>query len=340
MPLSKNAFLRYRIIDSCLRDPYHHWTKAEITEKVNRELEIRYGKDNKISTSTIRQDLDTMQYTLKAPIERYPTNRPKYYKYADTDFSLFSPIIQPKDMAKLTRAMEILASVKGLELAEEIQPIIQYLQNRSHLHEAKQVKVMHFDHQPIADGAEYIEDLLESILQKTPLEFLYQPFTDKQPSKLNFHPYLLKEYNNRWFCIGYCSLRRQIMHIGLDRIKGKLKPLRTAYVENNFFDPAEYFTDIIGVTRTNLPKQKIVLTFSPQRAAYVKTKPLHRSQEILNEYKNGSIKVSIEVIPNNELIATLLSFGKDVQVVSPNEIKQELLNTYQACIAQYEKKVE
>jgi predicted DNA-binding transcriptional regulator YafY len=338
MPLSKNAFFRYRIIDSCLRETSHQWTKKEITDKVNRELAARYGKENTVTEYQIRHDLDTLEYELHAPVERYPAQKPRYYRYADSSFSLFNLPLSPEDLAKLTHAMELLASVKGLEVAEEVQPIILYLQNRARATtDTPNHRVLHFDHQPVAKGTELIEDFLTSIQQKTPLKFEYKAFTETVASVVHLHPYLLKEYNNRWFCVGYCNVREKIMHIALDRIQGTVRPLKSTYIENTFFNPDTYFSDIIGVTRNNRPKEKVVLEFSAERAGYVRTKPLHHSQQIVKEWANGKMRVQIEVIPNKELIATLLSYGKDVKVLAPEAVKEEVVHLLESCLQQYDK---
>lgn len=74
---------------------------------------------------------------------------------------------------------------------------------------------------------------------------------------------------------------------------------------------------VIGVT---IPEERkiyeIILSFSPDRGQYVKTKPIHESQEILKDNKN-ELRVSLKLMINKELISLLLGFGNDLLVLKP-----------------------
>lgn len=335
MPKGKNAFFRYRIIDRCLRDHNHKWSKKDILEAVNKEIRTKSGESFEVTESAIRHDLDAIEFEFSAPIERYPANRPRYYRYEDPNYSLFQTEISPRDISKLQRVVNILESIKGLDLAEEVEPIVKFLQNRS-LASSKQTRVLHLDHRPISDGYELIEDFLSSIIEKTVLEFLYQPFLEKTALKVVLSPYLIKEFNNRWYVIGYCSAHKKIMHIGLDRIKEKLKISKADYVENSFLDTETYFEDIIGITKPiGKEKEVIRLAFSANRAPFVLTKPLHKSQRLIKTDKKGNSIFEIEVIPNKELFALLLSFGSDIQIISPKELREQFLQDLKKAVAKY-----
>ena len=102
-----------------------------------------------------------------------------------------------------------------------------------------------------------------------------------------------------------------------DRIED-LEQLHKDYIETeiNF---EHYFDNIIGVTLLDLKKEKIKLRFTPQRFPYVMTKSIHSSQKIV-DIDNGIIEVC--VIPNKELEALILSFGCDVEVLSPDSYRE------------------
>lgn len=333
MPKNKNAFFRYRIIDRCLRDQNHQWSKKGILEQVNKEIRLKFGDEYTVSIAMIRHDLDAIDIDFNAPLIRYPQKRPRFYKYDDPSFSIFEQPISPKDQVKLQKVVSMLGSIKGLDLAEEVEPIMLYLQNRSLLRGLDKKRVLLLDHRPISSGSEFIEDFLSSIMQKTVLEFEYKPFLEKEGFKVVLSPYLIKEYNNRWYCIGYCSIQSKIMHIGFDRIDSKLKISRTVFVENSFIDIDTYFDDIIGITKTEgMKKQLVRISCNKERAPFILTKPLHHSQKLINLNKDGSAEIEIHVIPNKEMYSLLLSFGKDIQVLSPDfvrrELKQEFKNAY------------
>ena len=86
----------------------------------------------------------------------------------------------------------------------------------------------------------------------------------------------------------------------------------------------DYFDDIIGVTKPNSNHiQKLILKFSPQRIDWGLTKPLHGTQK-LDKTDVESCTVNIEVVPNNELYQLLLSYGSDVLVISPPNVREEI----------------
>lgn len=335
MPPSKNAFIRYRVIDQCLRDQEHNWSKKDILNKVNRHLETRWGYT--VSESAIRHDLDDIEFYFDKELDRYPLANPRYYRYKNPEDSLFHTPLTEDEIAKITHAMELLSSVKGLELDEELPTAIAALQNRTKMLVKGARQVLYFDHQPFASGAQYVIDFLTSIQQETPLKLEYKPFIEETIKTHHFHPYVLKEFNNRWFCIGYCSLHKGLVTLGLDRLVNNPQLLKQKYVENTFFNPDEYFIDIVGVTRpNNVSKQLIRLEFSAGRFPYVKTKPIHASQLIEKEYASGKGIITLEVIPNKELLSALLAFGKDVKVLSPDSIKESITKELNEAAAMYQ----
>ena len=100
-------------------------------------------------------------------------------------------------------------------------------------------------------------------------------------------------------------------------------------------DFEEYFDDVIGVT---VPERDdpvdVLLSVSNNRFNYIKTKPLHLSQRVLGE-DNGYTRISINVKINRELIALLLSFGSDIEVLAPVSLRAEIAKIIRAMSDKY-----
>ena len=116
--------------------------------------------------------------------------------------------------------------------------------------------------------------------------------------------------------------------LALDRITGISKS-KVKFKRNNVIDFEEYFRDIVGVTRiADREAEDIHLRFTDHRFPYVVSKPIHGSQQTVND---EGCEVVIHVIPNNELQQMLFSFGPDVEVLSPewlrNEMAEKILET-------------
>jgi predicted DNA-binding transcriptional regulator YafY len=150
----------------------------------------------------------------------------------------------------------------------------------------------------------------------------YQPF-GKKASSVIISPYLLKEYDNRWYVYAFNHEKQQIRTYGLERIN-EVKNSLQDYVINTAFDADTYFDDIIGITL--LPNKKIKKiqfeVYSPT-VNYIKTKPIHYSQIILDESPKHTT-FQIEVIPNIELESELLSYGESIKVLKPKSLADRM----------------
>jgi predicted DNA-binding transcriptional regulator YafY len=145
------------------------------------------------------------------------------------------------------------------------------------------------------------------------------------------HPWYVKQYNNRWFLMAYNAEHNSITNFALDRILDLEIVEDIQFIKNENIDFDEYFKDVIGVTipKPEITKQRIVLRFSAKQYPYVASKPMHQSQEIVNEEERT---IAIEVRPNYELEQQIFSFGPDVEVLAPETyreyITEKILNNY------------
>jgi predicted DNA-binding transcriptional regulator YafY len=149
-----------------------------------------------------------------------------------------------------------------------------------------------------------------------------------------FHSYHLKQYNNRWFLFGKNNDYSNLTNLALDRIKS-IEQSSDFFDESELVDFEEYFDDFIGVTKPlNAVLTKIKLSASVALAPYIITKPLHGSQKKIELTENNFI-FSIDVIPNFELKKLLLSFGNDITVIEPLELKNEIVKILNKNIDNY-----
>ena len=64
--------------------------------------------------------------------------------------------------------------------------------------------------------------------------------------------------------------------------------------------------------------------------------PLHHSQRIERDDENGLL-VSLFVRPTYELYMKLMGYGKEVEVLEPRGVREELAEKLRAALGQYEK---
>ena len=171
----------------------------------------------------------------------------------------------------------------------------------------------------------------KAISDKQVLRFDYQRF-GQEPFNLTFHPQFLKEYNGRWFVFGEADREPyQAYNVPLDRIVSevvKVDDVEYIPVPKGFYQ--EFFKNIIGVTHEKGAKveEVIIRTKSEYQHGLLLTKPLHHSQEEILPFGEhdgqwyGEVRLTIE--PNRELRGRILLYGENLEVVSPQSLREQI----------------
>ncbi len=140
---------------------------------------------------------------------------------------------------------------------------------------------------------------------------------------MNFHSYLLKEYRNRWYAVGYSKKGGNILVLALDRIVN-IESCKGKYISDDKFIPSDFFNYSFGITQFNRAKpQTIILSFSPEQAAYITSQRLHHSQEVILQNKH-EVQIRMKVYITPELKMAILSYGQEVKVLQPKSLRAEL----------------
>ncbi|MBQ2486568.1 MAG: WYL domain-containing protein, partial [Candidatus Methanomethylophilus sp.] len=93
------------------------------------------------------------------------------------------------------------------------------------------------------------------------------------------------------------------------------------YLEDPSFIPEEWFRDMVGVTKfRNDRPERVVIQASPSEAPYIRTKPLHPSQRILEVRDDGSAVFELKVIVNRELVRLLFGYAEGIRVLRPRKL--------------------
>lgn len=112
MPVNKNALIRYKTIDRCLRNPYRRWTIEDLTDACTDALEEMEGKTKPVSIRTVKGDIQIMRSEklgYNAPIEVYDN---KYYRYADPDYKISEPYLKDEDYLIVAQTVELIERMK------------------------------------------------------------------------------------------------------------------------------------------------------------------------------------------------------------------------------------
>lgn len=321
MSINKKALTRYLVYDRCLRNKGAKYTWRKLLDEANKAL-LEEGLEG-IGKTQFYADMQYMEMSeWKAPIEKYKDGRTVYFRYSDSAYSINNQPLNETEAKQLKSAIQVLSRFKGIPQFEFINEIIPAIESKLGL-VSIDTEVMSFENNLDYEGSKFITPLFNAIVNKRSLNIEYQDFKSPLPYLIAFHPYYLKQYNNRWFVFGYNEYTKsEYWNMALDRIK-KIEESKKKYIDTNV-DWEDYFYDLIGVTKkANDELQIIKLWFSPSQAPYVITKPIHPSQKSKNT-ENG-LEVTINVVPNYELEKLILSFGETVKVLSPNSFQKTIL---------------
>lgn len=324
MATNKSALIRYKTIDQCLQNRFRKWTLEDLIEKVSEALYEFEGITTGISKRTIQGDIQFMRSDklgYNAPIVVLDR---KFYTYNDADYSITQSPIKEEDVDKMKEIVSLLKQFNGFQYFDEMSELIAKLENNIYKSSKKTPNYIQFEDNKQLKGIDHLNGLYQAILHQKPLLIEYKSFKSTEAKKDIYHPYLLKEYRNRWFLICRNNKGKFLITLALDRIEAFYE------LDSKLFKPYEgidfdtYFNECIGVTRSEKDRpQKIILKFNIRNAPYVLTKPLHHTQQVINEDGNGLI-VRIDVIPNFELEREILGFGENIEVLGPRNLKKAI----------------
>ena len=336
MPVNRNALIRIRTIDICLRNRYRKWTLDDLINACSDALYEYEGIDKEVSKRTIQLDIQMMRSDklgYNAPI--IVTDK-KYYTYEDPEYSITNNPLTENDLNKLNEVVDILRQFKGFSHFQEMTGMIQRLEDKVYTAKTKQKPIVHLETNESLRGIEYLDEMYQAIHKKQVIELLYQSFKARTPNTILFHPYLLKEYRNRWFVLGRKSAKEPLMTLALDRIKEISLAAHIEYTENFEFDADKHFQHVIGVTVDKGKRpQKVHLKVDRKNAPYVITKPLHPSQQVIAKSKTG-IEITLNVQLNFGLEREILGFGDSIEVISPLSLRNRILSKLKAAVETYE----
>lgn len=335
MSINKLALIRYKTIDECLKNRFRKWSLDDLIEKVAGVLYEYEGITSGVSKRTIQADIQMMRSDklgYKAPI--VVTDR-KYYGYSDPDFSITNVPINTNDIEKMREVVGILKHFNGFSYFDEMSDMIVKLENNLYKSTNQSRNCIQFEGNKRLKGLQFINPLYQAILQKKSLLIEYQSFKAKEAHQNIYYPYLLKEYRNRWFLIAKARKGKGLLTLALDRIIEFQELVKEPYVDYEGVDLDRYFSDLLGVTKSERDRpQKVILKIDKLNAPYILTKPLHHSQELINEDEDGVI-VRIDVVLNFELEREILGFGDCMKVLNPRSLISRIQRRLEKAAGQY-----
>ena len=333
MSISKIPYLRYNIIDACLTNKMHPFPSLEFLRmECERKLDII------ISESSILKDINAMKTDdrlgFDAPI-KYSKSNNGYY-YSEPDFSIKKVALKESEIEALKLAVDVLSNFSGTRVSENFNLAIEKVLASVHeqFTENKR-KIIQTDTAPNHKGFENFEFLLNAANTKTPVNFIHYSYKKRTFNSIIVHPYLLKEFQNNWYLLGFSENHKEQRIFGLDRIYEPLLLKRT-FITPDLELLNHYFENIYGVYPIeNQSLQKIEFIVNPFLSDYLNAHPIHNSQQRIKQTSYGHAVFTLDLIPSRELINFFLSYSNQLVVKNPFWIQQEISKHHKIAL-QYE----
>jgi predicted DNA-binding transcriptional regulator YafY len=307
--MSKRGYIsRYMLILKKLKvKPYS--TYEELQAYIESELEFLQMQDDELqigfSKRTFQRDLREIRNIFGIDIEYSKSQKGYYVSHNENENMNFQRMIEAFDM------------FNSLNLAQDLTPYV-FLEKRK------------------PQGTEHLNGLLHAIKNRLMIEFTYLKFWEDEPSKRLVEPYAMKEFKNRWYLMAKDSKDNVTKSFALDRLTN-LDIHKQHFTYPNNYNIEEIYRYCFGIiSPTNEKPQEIILSFTPFQGKYIKTLPLHHTQQIILDNED-EVRIKLKLYPTHDLLMELLSFGEELKVIEPKSLVKQVKQAHEQALKRYSK---
>lgn len=326
MPLNKNAMARYHRLDACFKDQDKRYYIEDLIRECSDAIRTSDAPEATVSRSQLFADIKNMTDEYPGLIVKVRDERGRvYYRYADPDFSINNRPLSVDEAKMIRDTIKMLGRFKGLPYFDKLEDAAKRFEEFGLT--SGNYDCVGFESNEDLVGLDNFDGLFNAIVDRHVLKIRYSPAFDKEEDRM-FHPYYLKQYNCRWFLLGFDVKVQAIRNFALDRIKGFSVMNEIEYVPYEGGGFEEYFKDVVGVTiMENEPVQDIeFLVYDEKTFNYLTTNPFHPSLKILKGYSQEEpARMRVTVRPNFELEAVLLRYADNIRIISPESFRQRFV---------------
>jgi predicted DNA-binding transcriptional regulator YafY len=326
MATNKFATIRYHALDRCFGNFGRKYFMEDLLDACNEAIYEYAGIEVGVKRRQLFEDIAFMESEQgwSVPLERYKDGKRVFYRYADKNYSIKQTGINQGEAEQLKESLSILSRFKGLPQFEWIEEMQIRLEDTFKLKNNVNAAVG-FEQNPYLKGLEHFTPLFNAIQHGVALQVTYQSFKQTKALELNFHPWYLKQYNNRWFVFGWHQEREVLSNLALDRIIA-LEQLSEKYIANKRIDFDAFFDDVVGVSVNEQAEvERLRIRVDQSLWPYIESKPLHGSQKLLEKGEDYLV-IGLELQINHELMALLFSYMDGIEVLAPEKLRISFKN--------------
>ena len=312
MPVVKEARLRERVIDAILRNRNRMYNALEIKNEVNRRLGID------ISIATVYKDLEHLKNEYGAIIIKNGNGK---LFYQDETYSIEKSPLDEEDKLLLDMATTIFRVFSNSPIFGKFEKTINKILTGDAISKIERNKLdcIQPEFHNSAVGIEYIEPILNAILEHNAIEIEYQK-EGQEPEIKVISPYVLKQVNS-WYMVGFDHLKTSLTkNYSLDKILS-IKVSKQPYHYDENFDASQFFKYSFGIFHSHESKpQKIKLAFKEPYINQIINYPLSPYQTNTLSKDGERLTVNLELYNSWEIVSEILKYGTSVRVLAPKSL--------------------
>ncbi|MEY3049698.1 MAG: hypothetical protein RL365_1736 [Bacteroidota bacterium] len=323
MPISKNAMRRCLIIDQVICDRHYHKPNMQRIIDVCREQGIE------VSSETIQKDINMMKKDrpngFGAPI-KFDFQLQEYI-YTDPKFTINGVKLSPEDASVLAESLVLIKCMMRTELGDKLRHAMEKVLSSSleEVDQNERYPILKTMEPPRSRGYEFMDLLIDCCKVGIPISFIHYSYKNERFKSIVLHPYVVREFDNRWYVYGFSETHNALRSFGLDRIYEPIK-LDRKYQKGNSRQILSFLNDMYGVfPLSNEESVPVVLRADRLTTKFLSAYPIHNSQ-VVEKYDLGSSRVTLTLIPTMELIQLVRSYGHGLRVLEPKWLVELIRN--------------
>jgi predicted DNA-binding transcriptional regulator YafY len=294
----------------------------------------------KVSTRTIRRDLQALQEAGFAIYDEGEENETKRWKLGTQPFKAVQEGFTVRDVAALYLSRAVVEGLSGWPLADELrgafEKIEQGLNPRSAAFLSTLPQVVSTKAGPRTQPAsgrlvDVTRRLFEAVRDRRVVDMRYFSASSNRAKSYAVHPYRLALAQGGVYLVGWVPHYDEFRTFALERIE------RLTVGERTFRKTRELPGDLFGGSMGAFwaEPERIELEFDARVAAYVRGRTWHDSQQIA-ELSDGRVRLTLDVSNDWALRSWVLGFGASVRVVKPAALAEALLDELKRACLVYE----
>jgi len=305
--MSKRGYIsRYLLILKKLKvKPFS--TYEELQAYIENQFDYLQMQDDNLqigfSKRTLQRDIKEIRNVFGIDIEYSKSHKGYFISQKENENMNFQRMMEAFDM------------FNSLNLAQDLTPFIHMEKRRP-------------------QGTDNLYGLLHAIKNRLKIKFTYQKFWEEELSQRLVEPYALKEFKNRWYLMAKDSKDNNIKSFALDRLTNLGITNHTFKYPDNYSIEQSYRYCFGIISPNDEEPQDIILSFDPFQGKYIKTLPLHHTQEILVDNEE-EMKIKLKLCLTHDLVMELLSFGEYMKVIKPKSLADQIKQAHQKAFKQY-----